>query len=321
MRFARTRTPDGPVTAVVDGDRLHPLPAGTDLRVLIGEGLDALLVAGTAALDAVDPIEIAERDLLAPVDPPTIRDFTTFERHVEGMVMGMGGAFPESFYVQPAFYFSNPHAVTGPFDDIPLPPGTGLLDFELEVAAVIGPAGRNLSVAAARDHIIGYTLFNDWSARDIQSVEMRAQLGPAKGKDTANTLGPWLVTADELEPTRDGDGFLDIAVSVEVNGRRIGEDTLASGSWTFDQLVALASRGTWVRPGDVIGAGTVGSGCLAELWGRHGIEGYPPIAVGDTVTMCGAGIGTIRNQVVAGDEVHDIGRGTHRFRRAGADHG
>jgi 2-keto-4-pentenoate hydratase/2-oxohepta-3-ene-1,7-dioic acid hydratase in catechol pathway len=124
-------------------------------------------------------------------------------------------------------------------------------------------------------------------------------LGPAKGKDSAITLGPWLVTADELEPYRRGDR-LDLALEVLVNGERIGGDTLASMAWSFEELVAYASRGTWVRAGDVLGSGTCGGGCLAELWGRSGRKEPRPLAVGDVVTMNVEGIGTISNPVVAG---------------------
>ena len=136
---------------------------------------------------------------------------------------------------------------------------------------MIGSEGRDLTPEQARDHIVGYTIFNDWSARDLQSAEMRVGLGPCKGKDTATTLGPYLVTADELEPYRDADGFLRLALTAEVNGEAVGKDLLSNMSWTFEEMVAYASRGTVVRPGDVLGSGTCGNGgCLAELWGVRG---------------------------------------------------
>jgi len=179
-----------------------------------------------------------------------------------------------------------------------------VLDFELEVAAVIGREGRHLAPERAREHIAGYTIFNDWSARDLQAREMKVSLGPAKGKDTATTLGPWLVTADELEPYRDADGFLALAMSAEVNGRVVGRDLLSNMGWPFEDLIAYASRGTLVRPGDVLGSGTCGNGgCLAELWGR-GIsrDDLPPLRPGDVVTLTVEGLGTIANRVVPGDD-------------------
>ena len=290
---------------VLDGDRLHPLPADVDLLQLVRAGLPALLHAGEEALDGPAGPALAAVRLLPPLQPPTVRDFVAFEEHVEGVrrsVEGVGGV-PDAWYEAPTFYFGNPYAVIGAHDDVPLPPGSKVLDFELEVAAVIGREGADLTPAQAREHIVGYTIFNDWSARDLQSREMKVGLGPCKGKDTATTLGPWLVTADELEPYRDADGFLRLALTAEVNGEVIGRDLLSNMAWTFEDLVAYASRGTTVRPGDVLGSGTCGNGgCLAELWGLRGEQHPAPLQPGDTVTLTVEGIGTISNTVVPGIE-------------------
>jgi 2-keto-4-pentenoate hydratase/2-oxohepta-3-ene-1,7-dioic acid hydratase in catechol pathway len=221
-----------------------------------------------------------------------VRDFVAFEEHVEGMVAP--GPVPPEWYEAPTFYFTNPAALAGAHDDVPIPPGSRLFDFELEVAAVLGPDG-----------IFGYTIFNDWSARDLQRREMKVGLGPAKGKDSVTTLGPWLVTADEF--TVDGDGFLDLDMRVSVNGVEIGHDRLANMGWPFEELVAYAARGTRLRPGDVLGSGTCGNGgCLAELWGRRGAPDPPPLKPGDVVEMTVAGIGTIRNTVVAGIDLPPV---------------
>ncbi|MER5428483.1 fumarylacetoacetate hydrolase family protein [Streptomyces sp. NPDC002588] len=265
---------------------------------------------GTSPLDAalgvrpVGPaVPLAEVRLLAPLEPATLRDFVTFEEHVEGVrrsIDGSGGV-PEAWYDAPTFYFTNPYAVIGPYDDVPVPPGSKVLDFELEVAAVIGREGRDLTPEQARDHIVGYTILNDWSARDLQSREMRVNLGPCKGKDTTATLGPYLVTADELEHHRDADGFLRLALTAAVNGEVVGKDLLSNMSWTFEEMAAYASRGTVVRPGDVLGSGTCGNGgCLAELWGVRGRQDPPPLKPGDTVTLTVEGLGTVSNTVVAG---------------------
>ncbi|MFF1724635.1 fumarylacetoacetate hydrolase family protein [Streptomyces sviceus] len=308
MRFATYEHRDQRRVAVVEEDgTLLPVPGARSLTELIGsgDGLDALLDVGTATLDVPPGPHVSEVRLLPPLQPPTVRDFVTFEEHVEGVrrsVDGAGGV-PEAWYDAPTFYFTNPYAVIGAHDDVPVPPGSEVLDFELEVAAVIGREGRDLTPERARDHVIGYTVFNDWSARDLQSREMQVRLGPCKGKDTAATLGPYLVTADELEPYRDSDGFLRLALTAQVNGEVVGKDLLSNMSWTFEEMVAYASRGTVVRPGDVLGSGTCGNGgCLAELWGVRGAQSPPPLKPGDTVTLTVEGIGTVSNTVVPGKD-------------------
>ncbi|XVS60980.1 fumarylacetoacetate hydrolase family protein [Actinosynnema sp. CA-299493] len=306
MRFA-TYHHDGRqrVGVLADDDLLHPVDAATLVDVL-----DELPAAGAAALDLPPGPHVSAVRLLAPLQPPTVRDFVTFEEHVEGMRAGAG--VPEQWYAAPTFYFGNPYAVIGPHDDVPVPPGSAVLDFELEVAAVIGRGGRDLTPEHARDHIAGYTIFNDWSARDLQTAEMAVGLGPCKGKDTATTLGPWLVTPDELEPYRE-DGLLRLALTAAVNGEVVGSDLLSNMSWTFEEMVAYASRGAAVRPGDVLGSGTCGNGgCLAELWGR-GAE-QRPLSPGDTVTLTVEGIGRISTTVVPGAEVRPLPRARRRPR-------
>ncbi|KOU57547.1 hydroxylase [Streptomyces sp. MMG1533] len=307
MRFASYEYRDRRrQVAVVEADgTLYPLPGVDSLTGLLAEGggLPELLDAGSAKLDVPAGPHVSEVRLLPPLQPPTVRDFVTFEEHVEGIRRSVDGAagVPEQWYAAPTFYFTNPYAVYGPHDDIPVPPGSSVLDFELEVAAVIGKEGRDLTPEQARDHIVGYTVFNDWSARDLQSAEMRVGLGPCKGKDTATTLGPYLVTADELEKYRDEDGFLRLALTAEINGEVVGKDLLSNMSWTFEEMTAYASRGTWVRPGDVLGSGTCGNGgCLAELWGVRGRRDPAPLRPGDTVTLTVEGIGSVSNTVVTG---------------------
>jgi 2-keto-4-pentenoate hydratase/2-oxohepta-3-ene-1,7-dioic acid hydratase in catechol pathway len=226
----------------------------------------------------------------------------------EGLTTGIA----PGFYLAPPFYFSNPHAVAGTNDDVAITPGAELFDYELEIGAVIGEAGSDLTVEEARAHIIGYTIFNDWTGRDVLLREIKSKLGPVKAKDTTNTLGPWLVTADELEGHRNAEGFLDLTMRVWLNGTLMGTDTLANSSWAFEDLVALASRGTWVRPADLIGSGTCGSGCLAESWGRHGLDSQRALIAGDEVTMEVEGIGQITNRVVEGAALKPFPRGRAR---------
>ena len=302
MKFA-TWDNGGIVTAGIVGEHgLHALPPGVTVLDLVRAGLPAALEAGTAARSA-PPVPVAGVRLLPPLAAPTVRDFVAFEEHVEGVVASVGdgtGVVPE-WYQAPTFYFTNPYALIGAHDDVPVPPGSQLLDFELEVAVVVARDGASLSPEQAAEHVFGYTILNDWSARDLQRREMKVSLGPAKGKDSATTLGPWLVTADELEPYRDPDGFLALDMRVSVNGIEVGQDLLSNMGWPFEELIAYASRGTEVRAGDVLGSGTCGNGgCLAELWGRRGELSPPPLQPGDVVEMTVEGIGAIRNRVIPG---------------------
>jgi 2-keto-4-pentenoate hydratase/2-oxohepta-3-ene-1,7-dioic acid hydratase in catechol pathway len=305
-RVAAGVVSDSPTGDSPTGQLIHELPAGTSVLDLVRAGLPAALGIGQTAL-TTPGIPVEQVRLLPPLTPPTVRDFVAFEEHVEGVVASVGdgaGVVPE-WYQAPTFYFTNPYAMIGAHDDVQIPSGSELFDYELEVAAVVGADGR--SVAPEQVKIFGYTIMNDWSARDLQRREMKVNLGPAKGKDFASTLGPWLVTADELEPYRDSDGFLALEMSVSVNGIAIGNDLLSNMGWPFEELVAYAARGAQVRAGDVLGSGTCGNGgCLAELWGRRGGLDPEPLKPGDVVEMTVQGIGTIRNTVVAGVDLPPV---------------
>jgi 2-keto-4-pentenoate hydratase/2-oxohepta-3-ene-1,7-dioic acid hydratase in catechol pathway len=168
----------------------------------------------------------------------------------------------------------------------------------MEVGVVLGRGGSSLGETEARDAIFGYTLVNDWSARDIQAREMQVGLGPAKGKDFATSIGPWVVTADELAPYLTDDGFLDLDCQAFVNGERLGHDRLSHMRWTFAEMVAYAARDSVVKPGDLLASGTTGGGgCLAELWGRNGERTPPPLEIGDVVRLEVEGIGTLEAPV------------------------
>ncbi len=306
MRIGRVDHGGSPRAVVIDGDTVRILENGVEaIDVLSVNPIERERIAGRVEAE----VPLGAATLLAPVLPPTMRDFSVFEQHVEGVRKDAdpNATVPPVWYESPFCYFTNPNALTGPGDEIPVPPGCRRLDLELEVGAVIGRAGRDLTPEDAGEYIAGYTIFNDWSARDLQMAEMRLGLGMCKGKDFANTLGPWIVTPDELEPYRDGDR-LDLELRAEVNGSALGTDTLANMAWSFPELVSYGSRGTWVRPGDVLGSGTCGSGCLLELWGRRGREEPPPLVPGDVVSLHVEGIGTLTNTVVPGVEPHPLPR-------------
>lgn len=299
MRIARVAGQDGSRVAIVDGDVLRMLDTTVTTEALLRAGDDE---RGGLAERVTEERALSDAQLLAPLVPATIRDFSVFEQHIEGVrrLADPEATVPEIFYRSPFCYFTNPHALTGPGDEIAVPPGCHQLDLELEVAAIIGRDGRDLHPDGAGAHIAGYTIFNDWSARDVQIAEMALGLGTCKGKDFANTLGPWIVTADELESHRNGDR-LALTMSAQINGTPLGTDSLANMAWSFEELVSYASRGTWVRTGDVLGSGTCGYGCLLELWGREGRDVHPPLGPGDEVSLHVEGIGTLTNRVVAGE--------------------
>jgi 2-keto-4-pentenoate hydratase/2-oxohepta-3-ene-1,7-dioic acid hydratase in catechol pathway len=279
---------------VVDGAVLRLFPTGTDL-----------LSAATAREEPADDAETVspgEVRLLPPVRPASFRDFVAFEEHVQGAAAMTGDAATAiaAWYAQPTYLYGSPHAVVGSGDPVAAPPGCQALDFELEVGVVVGRDGRNLTPDEARQHIAGYVVVNDWSARDIQRHEMKGGLGPAKAKDFATTVGPWLVTPDELETARAGDR-LDLRMTVSINGTEFGSDSLAHMGWSFEELLSYASRGAWVRAGDLIASGTCAGGSLAERWGRTGRQEPPPLQPGDVVTMTVERLGSISNPVVGAE--------------------
>jgi 2-keto-4-pentenoate hydratase/2-oxohepta-3-ene-1,7-dioic acid hydratase in catechol pathway len=300
MKLLSYRTDDGTRAGVLEGDAVRPLRADVTVLDVVRAGLPVDLELWASDESPV-PLDGLELDV--PWRPPTVRDFVAFEEHVEGVrkaIDGADGVVPE-WYEFPTFYFTNPYALVASGDPVPVPQESVRLDFELEVGIVVGAAGHDVAPADGWSHVFGFTVFNDWSARDLQGREMKVNLGPAKGKDFATTMGPVLVTADELAPYLDDDGFLDLAMVVLVNGEEIGRDLLSNMGWPVGDLVAYASRDTWVQPGDLLGSGTCGNGgCLAELWGRRGRLDPRPLQPGDVVTMAVEGIGVLTNQVVAG---------------------
>ena len=302
MRISSYRGADGGERVAVWRDRLlYPVPGASRVLDLLGDDGTRLREAADAAwAGAGGGLDPASVELLAPVPvPPSIRDFMAFEEHVVTASAAIGLTVDLLWYSQPVFYFTNPAAVCGPGAGVATPPGSAAFDYELEVAAVIGREGSDLTPDEAAGHIAGFMLFCDWSARDLQAAEMRLNLGPAKGKDSANGFGPWLCTPDELGALASGRGY-DIALSASVNGMACSVGNLADLYWSFGEMISYASRGTRVVPGDIIGSGTVGTGCILELSRVHGADAYPYLQPGDRVRLDGGPLGTIETRIVAG---------------------
>lgn len=218
--------------------------------------------------------------------PPSMRDFMAFEEHLAPIVAARGGTMAPEWYQIPAFYFASPAAIQGPVDPVIAAPEAVELDFELEIAAIVGLPGRDISPGDAEAHIAGFCLLGDWSARDLQRRERPIGLGPVKGKDWGTSLGPWFVSADEVFARRSAQGY-DVAVTAFVNDVQYSDGNLSEAYWSFPDMIAYASRGADLRTGDIIGSGTVRSGCIAELASRHGSERYPWLVAGDRVRLSG----------------------------------
>lgn len=302
MKFVRFASETGtPAVGVVDDDLVRIVPGHTDLLPLIERGADALLSAGADALKSGKAVEASGIVALSPIaTPPTFRDFYAFEQHVQAGRRWRGLEMDPLWYEIPVFYFSNPYAFRGE-GEVRMTPGATNFDFELEVAAVVGRSGRDLGAQQAEDAIIGYAVLNDWSGRDVQHKEMLLSMGPVKGKDTSTSLGPYLVTKDELEPYRTETGF-DRVMTLTVNGVEYSRANWSDVHYSFGEMIAYASRGTEVRAGDVIGSGTCGTGCILELSRTHSSEEYPWLEDGDEVVASVEGLGSLRSRVVAGAE-------------------
>jgi fumarylacetoacetate (FAA) hydrolase len=289
-------------------ERVFQAPLST-LDAHLAGGLRIAELAGL--LDAFVPAEEDDPAVLDAGDlafgppilrPPSLRDFYAFERHVATMWARRGGDVPEAWYRLPIFYFGNVSEIRGPGDPVWAPAGSVELDFELEVCALVDGAARDLAAEDAESVIGGYTIFNDWSARDLQREETTVRLGPAKGKDFASTIGPWLVTPDELASARAaGATAPDLAMSVDVidaDGQTVAvtRGTWASAHFSFGQMLERASRDARIRPGDLLGSGTVGTGCLLEV-GDETLGRY--LQPGDEVVARVERLGELRTPVVA----------------------
>jgi len=303
-------------TVIISHGQVLDVPDGLGvLQILNMPRKDRDFIEGQAGRRMKMPLHMA--NFVAPIEPHALRDFVSFEGHIAGMKKSEGGTgkVPDAWYEIPVFVFQNPWTITAPNADIPMPPNCERLDYELEIAAVILKKAKDVSEAEARDYIAGYTIWNDWSARDVQKREMAVGLGPSKGKDFANTLGPWIATVDEFKEDKYVDGRLSLDMKVTVNGELYGHDNSKMMSWSFEQLLVHASRASVVGPGDVLGSGTASNGgSLAEQWSRNGGPTPAPLKVGDVVEMEIEGLGSIKNTIVATDSPnHQIPRAVRTY--------
>lgn len=259
-------------------------PSSMSAAIALG---DTFLSAARQAVESADEeaiIPLSDIQLLPPLDPPLIRDFTAFEQHMQNMSQRLGQPVIQQFYTLPLYYKGNPSTLIAPEQEVPWPNYTQLMDYELELGFVIGSSGRNLTAQEARSHLFGVTLFNDFSARDIQGQEMASGFGPAKGKDFATALGPWITTIDEVDLTQ-------LEMMVRINGEERSRGSSATMTWKVEELIAYASKGETIWPGELLGSGTIGFGC--------GMEQGKLLQPGDVIELEAQGIGILRNRIGA----------------------
>jgi fumarylacetoacetate (FAA) hydrolase len=289
----------GPRAGILVDDRVLDISAllGTpvtlrDLRALLELGDSPLeCVRERVAAHAPPSVSLPEVRLRSPVlQPPTVRDFMAFEGHAGFYSKQL----PEAWYRLPIFYFSNPLRIFGLDEEVPFPSASERLDYELEIGCVIGREGTNVAASAGLNWIAGFLIYNDWSARDLQFDEMQCRLGPAKGKDAATSLGPWLVTTDELLPYM-RDGRLHLRCTLKVNGEQWMDGNAGEMHFTWGDFVARASRDSRIVPGDVFGSGTVSGGTVGEAIGRGYAARY--LQPGDVVELEVEGLGVLRNRL------------------------
>ena len=325
MKIVTYTNKEGADLGLLLNDKIYSLKA-------IASTMNAFLQMGDTAMQKAKSVEesikngssnlegisLTETKLLAPVPcPPSCRDAYAFRQHVATARRNRGVDMIPEFDQFPIFYFTNHNAILGPTDDILcMPDHMQKLDFELEAAIVIGKKGRNIKAKDADDYIAGYLIMNDMSARALQMEEMKLNLGPAKGKDFCTIIGPYLVTKEELADKKvetaeghDGDTF-SLNMKCWVNGELLSEGNMKDMNWTFAEIVERCAYGADILPGDVIGSGTVGTGCLLELNGSHKLVNpdYEPVWLkdGDVIEMEIEGLGRIKNKIVLENDTHSL---------------
>jgi 2-keto-4-pentenoate hydratase/2-oxohepta-3-ene-1,7-dioic acid hydratase in catechol pathway len=275
--------------ALLPSDMLDFIEAGEPARQAANAALDWASKQGAASAKKgiTFSSKLSDLFLLPPIPrPPLIRDFMGFETHLKNIYPKLGLEIPPEWYKLPVYYKGNAGSVSGHNNPIHLPSYAQELDFEFEFAVVIGKGGINIPATQAMDHVFGYMIYNDFSARDIQSREMSVGLGPAKGKDFmgGHAIGPWIVTADEIED------IYNLKMTARINGEVYCDAHSSSHHWHFKDVIAHASMDEYIYPGEVMGSGTVGGG--------SGIEGDTYLKRGDVIELEMEGIGTLRNKVV-----------------------
>lgn len=293
MKIGRAILPDG-VTALVlildDGRVAEIMGAGPDDLIAVAMTGQTPALGRTFAIDAVR--------FLAPVPQPrSFRDFSAFEMHTKNCVEGIGGTMNPLWYDIPVFYFSNPNCFIDPDDPVAPPRKAKSIDYELEVALVMGSPVRDMDAADASwtDHVAGFMLLNDWSARDLGAQETKLFMGPAKAKDFATSSGPWLATPDEFDIV---DGRIDLPLWGSVNGDRWSDGNLGEMYFNWPRLLAHASADVTLYPGDIIGSGTCASGCIIELRFVKGRDKHVWLKAGDEVVLEAPKLGRLRNRLV-----------------------
>jgi fumarylacetoacetate (FAA) hydrolase len=321
MKLVTFKTGDIERLGILVNNQVYDL---NECEPLIPDNMTAFLQGGASAMKKAKYVEthlvnnqlnvrpVNQYELLAPVPrPASCRDGYAFRQHVAAARRNRGLPMIPEFDQYPIFYFTNHQAIFGPGDLYCMPDHFQKLDFELEAAIAIGKRGRNIPAEQADEYIAGYMIMNDMSARTLQMEEMLLNLGPAKGKDFATVIGPWLVTPDELEPFKtdckpghNGNAF-NLQMTCRVNGTEVSRGNMADMDWTFAEIIERVSYGAEIFPGDVIGSGTVGTGCFLELNGTGLLndKSYQPqwLQNGDVVEMEITGLGLLENTIIAED--------------------
>jgi len=283
--------------AVVDMNAVSNGALPADMLGFIDRHEEYFAIIKNLKLEETVPTHsLNEVQLLAPLpNPRSFRDYIGFEQHMLNASAKFGHTIGQAWYEIPIFYFTNHHAIYGPEEEIKRPARETKLDIELEMAVIIGKMGKDIQAHEADDYIFGYTVFNDWTARAIQRREMEVPLGPHKGKDFANAIGPCIVTKDEMNQYMGDNGRFNLRMTAKINDNLICDGNYNTVYYTFGQMIERAAENNvTLYPGDILGSGTVGWGSLIE----NNFEVYRPLEPGDVVELEIEGIGILRNKVV-----------------------
>ncbi|MGW9027108.1 fumarylacetoacetate hydrolase family protein [Streptomyces sp. NPDC055722] len=309
MRWVTYESSAGGVrVGLLEGDLVFGARTQLTMLGMLEAGETAMAeIATDTRRDPAESVPIEEVTLRSPLQPRTIRDGAGFLQHLRNNARVLGNDLDPRFERYPPFYFGNATAVVGDGAPIEVPHGCEQLDYELEIGAVIGKPGRDIARKDAAAHIAGFTIFCDWSARDLHMAE-RGLFAPMKGKDFANTLGPVLVTPDELEEFKRDRGY-ELTMRAWINGQLTSSGSWSSVDWDFDDMITFASRGVALQPGELLGSGTVPTGCLLEAYSHDPDDFRGWLRAGDEVTLEVEGIGRVTNTIVLGQPAELLSSG------------